>query len=60
MMIIAYEYESAAGATIRKAVVGETEEEYKRAKARIMDVVDLGIGCKCLEFNEIMDSREIK
>lgn len=54
MYIIAYEYESARGAKIRKAVVCDTKEEYERIQNTIQNV-----GYKMLVFNSVLNSKYI-
>lgn len=58
MWIIGYEFKSAYGRTIRKVVVCESFEEYKRIQ-KIIWSKD-GEGYKCLSFDEVIRSTDIK
>lgn len=49
MLIIAYEYETACGAIMRKAVICKDAEEYRKIKQRIEDAA----GFKLIEFDEV-------
>lgn len=53
-MIIAYEYTSACGAAIKKVVICDTVDEYKRIKKRIESC-----GYKVIEFEEVLNSKNI-
>lgn len=54
MLIIGYEYKSALGKTIRRAVVCENETEYKKIKERIEDA-----GLEPIEFCQIIKASVI-
>jgi len=58
MWVAGYEYETAHGATIRKAVICETWEEYLRIWNRIKDAEEKGT-VKMIEFVEAMKSETI-
>ena len=53
-MVIAYEYESALGRTIRKAVLCKTEEEYHRVKRSIENA-----GLEPIVFDYVMESKQV-
>lgn len=55
MMYIAYEYESALGATVRKLVTCTTEEEYRRVKDRVEEA-----GLTPIEFSQVYSSKFVK
>ena len=53
-LVIAYEYESALGRTIRKAVLCPTEDEYRRVKQSIENA-----GLKPIVFDYVMESKQV-
>ena len=53
-MVIAYEYESALGRTIRKAVLCSTEDEYRRVKQAIENA-----GLEPIVFDYVMESKQV-
>lgn len=53
-LVIAYEYESSLGRTIRKAVLCQTEEEYCRVK-RSIENTDL----TPILFDFVMESKQV-
>ena len=54
MILVAYEYKSACGSTIRKAVLCKTFDESRRVVGRIKES-----GYTLLEFDEVMMSKDI-
>ena len=54
-MVLAYEYESMSGATLRKAVICDTYEEYKR----VMEKINRTDGYRLIEFDHVFLSIEI-
>lgn len=55
MIILAYEYESMGGTTLRKAVICDTYEEY----VRIKDKIKRTDGYRLIEFDHVFDSAQI-
>ena len=58
MWIIGYEYESALGQKLKKVVVCESIEEYKRILERI-EYAERKTDVKRIEFDEVLNSKEI-
>lgn len=54
MTIIGYEYESAEGLAIKKAVICENNVEYREMRRKISNA-----GYKFIEFDEIYDASDV-
>ena len=54
MLIIGYEYESALGQKIKKAVICKDEQEYREMKRKIE-----GNGMEPIEFIEVYNAKRV-